>query len=181
MRAAVGDAQVVVLQGYISYRAPWLMRSDKIIVVDLYDPLHLEQLEQLGDRPPLERQALLDLTVRVLNEQLVRGDFFLCASEEQRHLWLGHLGALGRLNPLNYEADHTLRSLIDVCPFGLAATPPHAAAARDQGRGGGHRRRRQGDPLGRWRLQLVRPAHAGARRRPRQRPRTTTSGCSSSA
>jgi glycosyltransferase involved in cell wall biosynthesis len=122
--AAVGDAEIVVLQGYISYRAPWLMRSDKIIVVDLYDPLHLEQLEQLGDRPPLERQAMLDLTVRVLNEQLVRGDYFLCASEEQRHLWLGHLGALGRLNPRTYEADNTLRSLIDVCPFGLPETPP---------------------------------------------------------
>jgi glycosyltransferase involved in cell wall biosynthesis len=124
LRGAIGDAEVVVLQGYISYRAPWLMHTDKIIVVDLYDPLHLEQLEQLADRPPLERQAMIDLTVRVLNEQLVRGDFFLCANEEQRHLWLGHLGALGRLNPGNYEADSTLRSLIDVCPFGLAETPP---------------------------------------------------------
>ena len=28
---------------------------------------------------------MLDRTVRVLNEQLVRGDFFLCANEEQRH------------------------------------------------------------------------------------------------
>jgi glycosyltransferase involved in cell wall biosynthesis len=124
LRAAVGDAEVVVLQGYVSYRAPWLIRSDKVLVVDLYDPLHLEQLEQLGDRPPLERQAMLDLTVRLLNEQIVRGDYFLCASEEQRHLWLGQLGALGRLNPLNYEQDPTLRSLIDVCPFGLAVQPP---------------------------------------------------------
>ncbi|MCU1656034.1 MAG: glycosyltransferase family 4 protein [Pseudonocardiales bacterium] len=124
LRAAVGDAEVVVLQGYVTYRAPWLLRSDKILVVDLYDPMHLEQLEQLGDRPPLERRAMLDLTVRVLNEQLVRGDFFLCASEEQRHLWIGHLGALGRLNPLTYEADSSLRSLIDVCPFGLPTEPP---------------------------------------------------------
>ena len=124
LRAAVGDAEVVVLQGYVSYRAPWLIRSDKILVVDLYDPLHLEQLEQLGDRPPVERQAMLDLTVRLLNEQLVRGDYFLCASEEQRHLWLGQLGALGRLNPLNYGSDPTLRSLIDVCPFGLTEEPP---------------------------------------------------------
>ncbi|MDP9118005.1 MAG: glycosyltransferase family 4 protein, partial [Actinomycetota bacterium] len=123
LRDTVADAQVVVLQGYVSYRAPWLIRSDKILVVDLYDPLHLEQLEQLADRAPLERQALLDLTIRVLNEQLVRGDFFLCASEEQRHLWLGHLGALGRLNPLTYAADSSLRSLIDICPFGLDAVP----------------------------------------------------------
>src|SRR6266568_2533308 len=124
LRSAVGDAEVVLLQGYISYRAPWLIRSDKLLIVDLYDPLHLEQLEQLGDRPAPQRQAMLDLTVRVLNEQLVRGDFFLCASEEQRHLWLGHLGALGRLNPSTYERDPTMRSLIDVCPFGLSVEPP---------------------------------------------------------
>jgi glycosyltransferase involved in cell wall biosynthesis len=124
LRAAVGDAEIVVIQGYISYRAPWLIRSDKVLIVDLYDPLHLEQLEQLADRPPRERQAMLDLTVRVLNEQLVRGDFFLCASEEQRHLWLGQLGALGRLNPATYDHDATLRTLIDVCPFGLSSEPP---------------------------------------------------------
>ena len=133
LRAAVGAAEVVVLQGYITYRAPWLLSSSKVVVVDLYDPLHLEQLEQLGDRRPLERQALLDLTVRVLNEQLVRGDFFLCASEEQRHLWLGHLGALGRINPSVYENDPTLRSLIDVVPFGLPATPPRRTRAAIRG------------------------------------------------
>ena len=128
LRSAVGDAEIVVLQGYVSYRAPWLLAAEWIVVVDLYDPLHLEQLEQLADRPPAQRSAMLDLTVRVLNEQLVRGDFFLCANEEQRHLWLGHLGAVGRLNPLNYAADSTLRSLIDICPFGL----PSAAAERSR-------------------------------------------------
>jgi hypothetical protein len=130
LREAIGTAEVVVVQGYITYRAPWLIRSGLVLVVDLYDPLHLEQLEQLshldelGDRPPLQRQALLDLTVRVLNEQLLRGDYFLCASDEQRHLWLGHLGALGRINPLTYADDPTLRQLIDVCPFGLPGEAP---------------------------------------------------------
>lgn len=124
LRAAVGDAEVVVLQGYVTYAAPWLLASDVVLVVDLYDPLHLEQLEQLGPYPAGEAQAMLDLTVRVLNEQLLRGDFFLCANEEQRHLWLGHLGALGRINLRTYAHDNTLRSLIDVVPFGLAEEPP---------------------------------------------------------
>ena len=47
--------------------------------------MHLEQLEQ-GRELPLatwERQVA-DATA-VLNEQLDRGDFFLCASERQRH------------------------------------------------------------------------------------------------
>jgi glycosyltransferase involved in cell wall biosynthesis len=60
----------------------------------------------------------------VLNEQLIRGDFFVCASEEQRHLWLGQLSAFGRLNPENYDRDPSLRRLIAVCPFGLPSSPP---------------------------------------------------------
>ena len=102
------------------------MRGDQILVIDLYDPVHLEQLEQLADRPAMERHATLDLTVRVLNEQLLRGDFFLCASEEQRHLWLGQLSAFGRLNPENYDRDPSLRRLIALCPFGLSSEPPIA-------------------------------------------------------
>ena len=124
LSGAVGPAEIVIFQGFVSHHAPWLIRSDKILVIDLYDPIHLEQLEQMRERPAVERRATLDLTVRVLNEQLVRGDFFLCASEEQRHLWLGQLAAFGRLNPENYDHDSTLRSLIAVCPFGLPSQPP---------------------------------------------------------
>jgi hypothetical protein len=124
LRRAVGAAEVVILQGFVSYHAPWLLHGDKILVIDLYDPMHLEQLEQLRDRTPLERRATHDLTVRVLNEQAVRGDFFLCASEEQRHLWLGQLAAFGRVSPENYDPDPSLRSLLAVCPFGLPDEPP---------------------------------------------------------
>src|SRR5205823_4208253 len=38
--------------------------------------------------------------------------------------WLGALGALGRINPLNYDADPSLRSLIDVVPFGVDDVSP---------------------------------------------------------
>ena len=39
----------------------------------------------------------------VLNEQLARGDFFLCASDKQRDFWLGQLAAVGRINPVTYD------------------------------------------------------------------------------
>ena len=62
----------------------------------------------------------------VLNEQLTRGDFFLCASERQRHFYLGQLAALGRINPSNYAGDPDLAGLISVVPFGLdKAQPQH--------------------------------------------------------
>jgi glycosyltransferase involved in cell wall biosynthesis len=133
LRRIVAGVDVVVVQGYVTYHAPWLLRSDVPVVVDLYDPLHLEQLEQLADRPPAERQPLIDLTVRVLNEQVALGDFFLCASEEQRHLWLGHLGAFGRINTDTYGADPTMRALIDVVPFGLPDQAPRRSRSAIKG------------------------------------------------
>ena len=45
-----------------------------------------------------------------LRVQFDRGDFFLCASERQRDLWLGHMSALGRVNFATYAQDNTLRS-----------------------------------------------------------------------
>lgn len=124
LQRAVGEATVVIFQGFVSYHAPWLISGDKVLVIDLYDPIHLEQLQQLTDRPVLEQRATIDHTVRVLNEQVARGDFFLCASEQQRALWLGQLAALGRLNTENYRRDATFRTLIAVSPFGISPDPP---------------------------------------------------------
>ena len=50
---------------------------------------------------------------------LARGDFFLCASEAQRHFYLGALLAVGRVNPLKFASDPTLGSLIAIAPFGV--------------------------------------------------------------
>ena len=116
--------EVVILQGYVLNHVPVLRRTTKVMVVDLYDPLHLETLELTREQPEPDRSTNVASSVRVLNEQLTRGDFFLCASEKQRDLWLGHLSALGRINPATYEDDPSLRRLIDVVAFGLPDHPP---------------------------------------------------------
>ena len=56
-------------------------------------------------------------------------DFIVCASEKQRDLWLGGLALRGLITLDRYRADPSLRSLIDVVPFGLPAEPPRPAAA----------------------------------------------------
>ncbi|GHF77982.1 GT2 family glycosyltransferase/glycosyltransferase involved in cell wall biosynthesis [Amycolatopsis bartoniae] len=119
-------ADVVILQGHVLEMAPALKagHSNKIVVCDLYDPMHLELLEQGKSAPDDRRAADLAGVTRVLDAQLERGDFFLCASERQRHFWLGHLAALGRLTPRLYDADPTTQSLLAVVPFGLPAEPP---------------------------------------------------------
>ena len=115
---------VLVFQGFFAHMHPLVLRSDKVLVVDVYDPLHLEQLEEARQQERPGWIQTVHVATAVLNEQLLRGDFFLCASERQRDFWLGQLAGLGRLNPVAYEDDETLRSLIDVVPFGLPDAPP---------------------------------------------------------
>lgn len=115
---------VFILQGWIMAGRPYLLTSEKVIVVDVYDPLHLEQLEQTRDEEPQRRRDLIRGSVAVLNEQLMRGDFFLCASAKQRDFWLGQLAALGRLNARTYDEDETMERLISVVPFGISETAP---------------------------------------------------------
>jgi glycosyltransferase involved in cell wall biosynthesis len=115
---------VVLFQGYVLNHVPVLRTTEKVMVVDLYDPLHLEALELNAGQPEPERSINVASSVRVLGQQLQRGDFFVCASDKQRDLWLGFLSAAGRVNPANYEADPALRRLIDVVAFGLPAHPP---------------------------------------------------------
>ncbi|MGH3840896.1 MAG: glycosyltransferase [Pseudonocardiaceae bacterium] len=121
-------AQLVVLQGHVLEQLPSLKTSSHIVVVDIYDPMHLEQLEQARDLGDEARAQIVDAVTGVLSNQLRRGDFFLCASERQRHFWLGHLAAIGRLSPTVYDADPTTRSLLAVAPFGLSGKPPQRTA-----------------------------------------------------
>ncbi len=115
---------VLIVQGWVLSGRPFLLGSSKVLVCDLYDPLHLEALEQGRDLDPEDRAASVAASTAVLDEQLRRGDFFLCASDRQRDFWLGHLAALGRVNPVSYDDDPTLRHLIAVAPFGIPATAP---------------------------------------------------------
>jgi glycosyltransferase involved in cell wall biosynthesis len=124
---------VLIFQGWLAHNRPFLLESTKVLVADVYDPLHLEQLEQGRDDGRRGRLLAVQSATAVLNEQLLRGDFFLCASEKQRDFWLGQLAALGRVNPVTYDEDQTLRALISVVPFGVAETPPVRTRAAVKG------------------------------------------------
>ncbi|MBC6448410.1 glycosyltransferase [Actinokineospora xionganensis] len=131
-------ADVVILQGHAMELVPSLKKADssKIVICDVYDPMHLELLEQgkdEGNNTDEQRQLDLVGATKVMNNQLDRGDFFICASERQRHFWLGHLLSLGRLTPALYDNDPTLRSLLDVVPFGLSGKPPQQSKSPMKG------------------------------------------------
>ncbi|NYI42458.1 glycosyltransferase [Demequina lutea] len=119
-------ADVIIVQGHALQYFPSLESTSKVTVVDIYDPMHLEQLEQGRERSMREWNEQVGHSNEALNHQLARGDFFLCASERQRHFWLGQLAGLGRVNAYTYSRDDKLRSLIDVVPFGTPSDAPVA-------------------------------------------------------
>ena len=124
LKTAIAWADVVVFQGFLLETAPWLRTSTKIVVADIYDPMHLEQLEQARELGPGGREMAVRETTRALNEQIARADFMLCASEKQRDFWLGQLAGQGRVNGAVYDEDATLGSLLAVVPFGIPDEPP---------------------------------------------------------
>ncbi len=119
-------ADVVLFQGYATTQFRTIARTDRMLIVDAYDPMHLEMLEQGRELPPSTWELRVSTARDALNDQLRRADLVLCASERQRLFYLGQLAGLGRLNPATYAADPDLRGLLAVVPFGLDPAPPLA-------------------------------------------------------
>lgn len=124
LRAHADWAEVIVFQGHVLAGYPWLRDPKNILVADIYDPMHLEVLEQGKALPSDARYAQAVQTAEVLNAQIERADFMLCASDKQRDFWLGQLAALCRINPATYDEDASLRSLLTVAPFGIEDNAP---------------------------------------------------------
>jgi len=121
----LGDEHEIILtQGVTVAIHPSLVRKDRVLIVDFYDPFLIETLHQSHSSRTKWQAHLYQLSLSAANIQARAGDFFLCASEEQRNYWLGQLSAMGRLNPLTYEEDPSFRNLVDVVPFGLPSESP---------------------------------------------------------
>jgi glycosyltransferase involved in cell wall biosynthesis len=117
-------ADTIIFQGHAMELFPSLRASSKHLIVDIYDPMHLEQLEQARHLPAAEWDKQVADARNTIESQLAVGDYFLCASERQRHFYLGQLTTLGRVNPAGYSDDPHLERLIGVVPFGLPGTDP---------------------------------------------------------
>jgi glycosyltransferase involved in cell wall biosynthesis len=175
MRRLVQDADVVVVPGDICAEFPFLLSSHKFLVMDGYDPHTFENLAWNQERPLEERVKSHRQRLRILRLQCAAGDFFICAGERQRMLWLGWLEAAGRVNPLTYDDDPALRALIDTVPTGVPAVPPQHSRPLVRGVIPGIG---QGDPLLVWGggvwdwldpLTLIRAMERVAKRYPRVR------------
>jgi glycosyltransferase involved in cell wall biosynthesis len=119
LKKALKECEGILTQG-IEENPFKIIFIRKPILIDLYIPYWFELLEMEGKMVPLNKY-LMEKRIHLL---LKRGDFFICASEKQRDLWLGALAALGRLSPNIYQEDRLGKSLIDIVPFGIPEIPP---------------------------------------------------------
>ncbi len=124
LRILLAESDVVLFSAYLLERYPFLAEGAPRRVVDLYDPLVLENLHYHLDEPLEAQQARNRQVVTQMNRLVQAGDFFLCGNERQRDFWLGVLAANGRVNPSTYAQDSTLRQLLDVVGIGIPARRP---------------------------------------------------------
>lgn len=121
------EADVAVVQGHVAN--DFFAHGAPIpAVVDLYDPFIIENLNYYATRGA----EVYTHDHATLMQSLLRGDLFLCASAAQRLFYLGALLAVGRVNPIAFEHDPHLDSLIRIAPFGVPGTagvPPALLAA----------------------------------------------------
>ncbi len=127
LAAAAGGADAAVVSGHAANA--WFQEVPELpCAVDLYDPFPIENLHyarELGEATARHDHATLELS-------LSRGDFFLCASGEQRLFYAGALFAAGRIGASNFPEDPTLERLLAVVPFGVPTEP--AAGDAEAGR-----------------------------------------------
>jgi glycosyltransferase involved in cell wall biosynthesis len=105
---------IAVVQGHVANEL-FAHGADLPVVVDLYDPFIIENLHYY----PTMGEKVFQHDFATLMRSLRHGDFFLCASEQQRLFYLGVLMSAGRVDPKTFGNDASLESLIRIVPFGV--------------------------------------------------------------
>jgi glycosyltransferase involved in cell wall biosynthesis len=122
----LAGAEVVLAQPQWPLVMRDLRRSGARLIFDLYYPDTLEKLEHTAVSPARTRDLRIAMTVDRFNEATRIGHHLICASEVQRDLWLGTMLGQGLIRPKLYDRDPSLRSAIDVVPFGVPDEPPRS-------------------------------------------------------
>ena len=126
LSAAVAASDFVVAQSLPPRLLSKLPSLGTRLIADLYNPTVFEVLEAGRDKPTAARRRQQRTVTLASIAQLAAASFVICASEQQRDLWLGVMAAEGLVQIEDYSRDPTLRSVIDVVPFGLPTAPPVA-------------------------------------------------------
>ena len=113
---------VIITSGFSPHFA--LFFGKKTFIADLFSQYFMEWMELTkAEARGVKREVWMSRSRAYIDLQLTLADFVICANERQRDSYIGMLSALGLLDPAGYDADDTLRSLIDVAPHGIRPEP----------------------------------------------------------
>ena len=115
---------IVYVFGLLLRLFPFLKEVPGSLVVDIYCPTFFEALANPGQYRHEDLASRSRMLVDIFQEQLGVGDYFICASEKQRDMWMGMLMGSQRINPITFNQDKTFRSLIDVVSYGVPEIAP---------------------------------------------------------
>ena len=121
---AIGSHDVVVTQLLPPRLLAKVWRMPARLAVDLYNPTVVEVLEAARGRSAAARERRRRVATRAATAHLAAADFVLCASEQQRDLWLGGMALRELLAPEDLDADPDLSRMMAVVPFGVPSAPP---------------------------------------------------------
>jgi hypothetical protein len=96
--------------------------SDSVqLILDAYVPIYVEVSARESQDIDHEYRHYME-DIQRFNRVLRRGDYFLCANEAQKTLYIGVLASLGVINPRSYRQDRII-----IAPFGI-----HSVAAESE-------------------------------------------------
>lgn len=124
LRNALKNASAVLSQSISPIEAPLVQAAGVPFIFDAYDPMPIENLEFFRFDSLKQRFRIMSNSQNETLFSMQSADFIVCANERQKDLWLGVLLALGKINPVIYDADPHFKTLIDLVPFGISSTPP---------------------------------------------------------
>jgi len=122
LRKYVEVSDIIITSGTTVAKYKFLKDCNKIMIFDLYDPYNIASLVEYGNQAFSERMEASKKISGIINFQIKRADYLLCASSRQKDLWMGMANALGRFEKPAKEPER----LIGVVPFGLDENPPEA-------------------------------------------------------
>jgi len=121
--AAARAHDVVVAQELPPVALERLAGGPVRLVADLYNPVLVELLEGVAGRPERAQRRMHGRIVARTIALCAAADLVICANERQRDLWIGGMALRGLVDVEAYRRDPTLRSLVEVVPFGLPDGP----------------------------------------------------------
>lgn len=113
---------VIITQRLQPIDAFFAKKNGVRIILDAYDPEPLEHLELFKSHKKSLKEHRHHQTLESFLFSFQMADSIICANSKQLDLWTGLLLSQNRINPASYEKDTSIKTLIDIVPFGHPAS-----------------------------------------------------------